>query len=99
MPEARRLSMSQEVFDLADRDEDRVLVFDVYARITSIPALEAAMAHIDNPTFRERAAETAVTIAERIQGRDARVTEAMQNVLETSSNAPIRERAQRVIDR
>ena len=99
MPEERRLSMTQEVFDLADRDEERVLIFDVFTRTPSIRTLETAIAHLDDAAFRERAAETAVAIAERVQGRDARITAAMQKVLEASSNAQVRERAQRVLER
>ena len=99
MPEERRLSIAQEVFDLADRDEDQVLIFDVFARAHSIRSLETTIAYLDNATFRERAAETAVGIAERLQGRDARIINAMRKILEVSTTAQVRERAQRVIDR
>jgi hypothetical protein len=61
--------------------------------------LEAAMAYIDHATFRERAAEAAVAIAERIQGRNESVAAAMRKVLEVSANDAIKGRAQRVLDR
>ena len=99
MPDERRLRMSQEVFELADRDEERALVFDVFARVVSLASLDAAVAHIDSEAFRERAAETAVSIAERLQGRNERITNAMQKVIEASTNASIRERAGRVLAR
>ena len=99
MPDQRRLSMSQEVFDLADRDEERVLIFDVFSRVVSLDSLDKTVTFFDHETLKERAAETAVSIAERLQGRNARITAAMQRVLEVSGNNTVKERAQRVLDR
>jgi HEAT repeat protein len=99
MPEERRLSMCQEVFDLADRDEERVLIFDVFARINSLQSLETSISYLDNPSFRERAADAAITVAERLQGKDQKIIEAMQKILAASVSAPVKERAQRVLDR
>ena len=99
MPDERRLRMSREVFELAERDEQRMMVFDVFDRVVSLDSMEAAMAHIDNAAFRERAAEVAVNIAYRLQGRDARATAALNKVLEVSTNEAVKERAQRVLAR
>jgi hypothetical protein len=99
MPEERKLSMCQEFFDLADRDQDKVLIFDVYSRIASIPSLEKTVVYLDNATFRERAAESAVAVAERIQGRNPRTAAAMRKVIEVSTTAAVKARAQRVLDR
>ena len=99
MPDDRRLSMSKEFFDIAERDEDKVLIFDVFSRVNSIASLEASISYIDNEAFRERAADSAVTVAERLQGRNQRVAEAMRKVIEVSTSAPVKERAQRVLNR
>ena len=99
MSDERRLSMSQEFFDLADRDEERALVFDVYTRVVSIASLERAVSHFEHETLRERAAETAVAIAERLQGRDAKMIDAMRKVLDVSTNDAVKSRAQRILDR
>jgi len=99
MPEERKLSMCQEVFDLADRDADKILIFDVYARVISIASLEKAVSYLDNATFRERAADSAVAICEKLQGKDPKITEAMKKVLQVSTNDLVKGRAQRVLER
>ena len=99
MPDQRRLTMSQEVFDLADRDEERVLIFDVFARVVSLDSLDKTVAYLDHASFKEKAAETAVSIAERLQGRNDKITAAMQKVREVSGNEAVKERAQRVLAR
>jgi hypothetical protein len=99
MPEDRRFSMCQEVFDLADRDEERVLIFDVFARVNSLRSLEKSASYLGNAALRERAADAAVTVAERLQNKDSKIAEAMKKVLEVSNSAPVKERAQRVLGR
>jgi HEAT repeat protein len=99
MPDDRRLSMCKEVFDLADRDEDRALIFDVFARVVSIKSLEQAASYLDHATLKDRAAETAVSIGEKLQGKNPATAAAMKKVLEVSGNDTIKERAQRVLDK
>jgi len=99
MPEERKLSMCQEVFDLADQDAEKMLIFDVFARVVSLTSLEKAASYLDNETFRERAADAVVTIGEKLQGKDAKIVAAMRKVLEASKNDPVKARAQRVLDR
>jgi HEAT repeat protein len=99
MPEERKLSMCQEVFDLADKDAEKALIFDVYARIVTLNSLEKASSYLDHATLRERAADATVTIGEKLQVKDAKIAAAMKKVLEVSSNNPVKARAQRVLDR
>jgi HEAT repeat protein len=99
MPEERRLNMCQEVFDLASRDEDKMLIFDVFVRVISLKSLEQTVSYFDNAALRAKAAETAVAIAEKLQGKDAKIAAAMKKVLEVSGNDAVKERAQRVLDK
>lgn len=99
MPEERKLKMCQEVFDLADRDEERVLIFDVFARVVSINSLEKSASYLDNAALRERAADATVTIGEKLQGKDPKIATAMKKVIEVSGSNPVKARAQRVLDR
>ena len=99
MPEERRLSMCQEVFDLADRDEERTLIFDVFARIISVRSLEQTVSYLGNAALRERAAEAAVAIGEKLQGKDMKIADAMKKVLELSTNEAVKERAKRILDK
>jgi hypothetical protein len=99
MPEEKRLAMTKQMFDLATRDDDKILVFDVYSRYPSANMLAAALSHIDAPAFREKACEAAVIIGEKTTGKSEPVAAAMKTVLEKSTNADMKARAQRVLDR
>jgi HEAT repeat protein len=99
MSEERRLQICQEVYDLADRDEDKVLIFDVYARNPSLKVLDAAVKYLDNEAFKEKAAEAAVAIGEKLQGKSPQTADAMKKVIFISSNSSIKERAKRVLDK
>ena len=99
MPEQRKLEIAKQAFDLADRNEEKLLVFDVYSRNPTANMLAAAMAHIDTPAFREKACEAAVIIGERAPERFASIAPAMRAVIEKSTNADLKARAQRVLER
>ncbi|MCL2117760.1 MAG: HEAT repeat domain-containing protein [Planctomycetaceae bacterium] len=99
MPVERRIEMAKQMFDLAERDADKILVFDVYSRYPSANMLAAAMEHIDKAAFREKACETAVIIGEKTPDKLATVAAAMKAVIEKSTNADMKARAQRVLDR
>jgi hypothetical protein len=99
MPEDRRLQMCQEMFDLADRDEDRTLIFDVFSRLTSIKALEKTVSYLDKPALRERAAEAAVVIGTKLQGRQPQASKMMDDVVKATTNAETKSRAEVVRDK
>jgi HEAT repeat protein len=99
MSEEQRLQICQEVYDLADRDEDKILIFDVFARNPSLKVLEAAVKYLDNEKFKEKAAESVVAIGEKLQGKSPQIANAMKKVIEKTANNTIKERAQRVLDK
>lgn len=99
MPEEKRIQICQEVFDLASRNEDKILIFDVYGRYPSLKMLELTMKQIDNEAFREKACEAAVQICEKLQGKDQKIAEAMKKVIEVSKNNGLKDKAQIVLNR
>ena len=99
MPEERRLQMCQEVFDLADRDEERVLIFDVLSRLDSVKALEMAASHLGNASFRERAAETAVVIGRKLPGQQPQAATIMDKVVKAVTNADVKLQAESLFTR
>ncbi|MDR2438456.1 MAG: HEAT repeat domain-containing protein [Planctomycetaceae bacterium] len=99
MAEERRLQICQEVYDLANRDEDKVLIFDVFARNPSLKVLDVAVKYLDNEKFKEKASETVVAIGEKLQGKSPQTADAMKKVIEKTANNSIKERAQRVLDK
>ncbi|MDR3196749.1 MAG: HEAT repeat domain-containing protein [Planctomycetaceae bacterium] len=99
MPEERRLQICREVYDLADRNEDKVLIFDVFTRNPSLKVLDVTVNYLDNETFKEKASETAVAIGEKLQGKSPQTANAMKKVIEKTANNSVKERAQRVLDK
>ena len=96
MPEDRRLSMCKEVFDLAERNDEKNLIFDVYARQTSVKALEQTAAYFDNPDFSEKAVETAIVIGKKLQGRQPQAAKIMEDAVKKTKNAETRSQAEAV---
>jgi len=99
MPEDRRLEMCQVFFDLADRDEERVMIFDVFSRLSSVKALEKAASYLDTPALRERAATTAVDIGTKLQGRQPQAARIMDAVVKATQNAETKQRAEALLAR
>ena len=96
MPEDRRLSMCKEFFELADRDDERTLIFDVFSRLASIEALEQAASYLDTPALQERAAETAVVIGKKLQGRQPQAAKIMEDVVNKTKRAETRLQAEAI---
>jgi len=99
MSEERRLAICDDILKIADRDEEKLLVFEVYASHPSLKMLGLAMQHIDNAAFAETAAKAAVTISEKLQGKDPQIADAMKKVIEKSQDDPIKAKAKIVLDR
>ncbi|MDR1479740.1 MAG: HEAT repeat domain-containing protein [Planctomycetaceae bacterium] len=101
MPEDRKLQICQETYDLAVRDEDRILIFDVYDRNPSPKVFDVAANYLDvgSEKLRDRAAQTVVTIGEKLQVRSPKVADAMKKVIDQSKNENLKERAKRVFDK
>ncbi len=99
VPDATRLEMHHAAMDAALRDEERRLALDVLIRIPSAQTLAEATKHLNNPALREAAASAAVTIAEKIAPEQPQaVTRAMQQVLNAGVDAPLRARAQELLN-
>jgi len=99
MPEDRRLEMCQIFYGLAERDEDRLLIFDVFSRLSSVKALEKATSYLDKPALREKAAETAVVIGTKLQGRQPQGARHMEAVVKATQNAETKQRAEALLTR
>ena len=99
MSEERRIAICNDIMEIADRDEERLLVFEVYASHPSLKMLGLAMQHIDNTAFAETVAKSAVTICERLQGKDPQIVDAMKKVIEKSKDDQIKAKAKIVLDR
>ncbi|MCL2347223.1 MAG: HEAT repeat domain-containing protein [Planctomycetaceae bacterium] len=99
MSEEDRIAICKNVFDVATRDDDKVLIFDVIRRNPTEKMLVYAATFFDNDTLREKAFEAAVAVADRIQGKPAIVDETMNKVIAETQNADLKAKAQRIVDR
>ncbi|MDR0870383.1 MAG: hypothetical protein LBN39_06280 [Planctomycetaceae bacterium] len=99
MSEERRIQMCNEVFTLAKQDSIKVNVIDVYWRYPSLKTLAEAVKYLDNDKFKDKAAETVVKLAEKLQGKDPAIKAAMEKVIAKSSVQSVKEAAKRVLDK
>ena len=99
MSEERRIKICKDILEIAERNEDKILVFEVYAKFPSLTMLNLAMQHIDNPAFMERAAQSAVDIGDKIPGKSPKTADAMKKVIEKSKNDQTKAKAKIVLDR
>ncbi len=99
LPEDLRIKMSKIAFDTATRPEDKGLIFEIFKRMITINSVNAALSYTDQPEYCEKACETAVFIAEKINGTSPELQEAMKRVLETTKSQDLKDRASKVLER
>ncbi len=99
MSEERRLQLCKSFLDLAERNEDKIIVFEVYAKYPTLKTLDLTMQQLGSDAFREKACETAVLIAEKLQGKSPAIVDAMKKVIDTTANDALKAKAKNVLDR
>jgi HEAT repeat protein len=101
MSEDRKLQICQETYDLATRDEDKILIFDVYVRNPSPKVLLVTAKYLDieNEKLRNKAAETAVAIGEKLQVKSKDIADVMKKVIDQTKDENLKEKAKRVFDK
>ncbi|MDR2642568.1 MAG: HEAT repeat domain-containing protein [Planctomycetaceae bacterium] len=101
MKEEDRLKFCQNVYDLASRDEERLLIFDVYVRYPSPKMLDAAAKYFDSDSekVREKAAETIVAIAEKLPAKSHKAASVIKRIIDESKNETLKEKAKRIFEK
>lgn len=96
----QRFQMSKKAFAAASRDEERKLVLDTLTRFPLSQGLKMVASHLENPTLRDSASRSAVSIGEKIVNQDPKtVAAAMKQVLALSDDQELVERAQVLLSR
>lgn len=96
----QRLAACKEALSLADRDEERKLVLGVLGGVPHVDALAVVLPLLAQPATKDEAAAAAVDIAEKIVGRHAsQAADAMKQVLATTANPELQQRAKEVLRR
>jgi HEAT repeat protein len=101
MSEDRKLQICQETYNLATRDEDRILIFDVYTRNPSPKVFEVAAKYLESESemLRDKAEETVVAIGEKLQVKSQKTADVMKKVIDQSKNENLKVRAKLVFDK
>jgi HEAT repeat protein len=93
-PDAKKFALLSDAMALADRDEEKQLVFSALGNVPTADALALAASYLDNPVLKEEACLAAVAIAEKLpHGHVAQVTAAMKQVAKTTANKKLAARA------
>ena len=94
----QKLAMCKEAMNLAQRDEEKKLVLGALGGVPLADALAIVVPHLDAGAMKDEASAAAVSIAEKIAGsHPAPVTQAMNRVLEATTNQDLQQRARRVL--
>lgn len=95
----KKLASLKEAMALAERPEEKKLVLGALGGIHTAGALALVAPHLTAPDLKEEAAMAAVGIAEKIvQSHPAPVADAMQKVVESTTNKQVGQRAQKLLD-
>lgn len=100
VPLAQRIAMCREASLLAQRDDERKLVIEVLRRYPCAEGLALVLPHLQSGALRAEAANTAVSIAEKIvQKEPSPVAAAMKQVLQAGADPDVTARAKALLDR
>ncbi|MCL2743769.1 MAG: HEAT repeat domain-containing protein [Planctomycetaceae bacterium] len=97
MPEEHRLAICEDALKLSDRLDDKKLIIDVYSRWPSLTMLDKAVKYLDDAELKEAACDAAVKIAEKLQGKDKKIVDAMNKVLAVSGNNAVKDKAKIIL--
>jgi HEAT repeat protein len=94
-----KVAMSRNAMDVAGRPAEKRLVLQALGRVPTAGALELIMAHLDDPQLRQRAAASAVAVAEKMPSPGEEVASAMKKVLDVSESDDVKHKARQVLKR
>lgn len=97
---AVKLKMYDEAMAVAQRVNEKLLALDILTRIPSAETLNRAVACLDDPALKEKAASTAVSIAGKEIGRNPKaVAKAMRKVIDAKPEAKTADTARQLLER
>jgi len=98
VPPDSRLALCREAMELADRDEERILVLEALGRVPSRQALAVVVSYLDTASLTAAAGSAAVAIGEKlVLAEPAAVATAMQKVLQKSTQDDLVRRARELL--
>jgi HEAT repeat protein len=95
-----KLGQFKEILPLIQRDEEKILLLGSLAAVPAKDALSMAIGYLDNAGTKNEACFAAVAIAEKIATENkSEVAEAMQKVIEATTNNDVKKRATQALDK
>jgi HEAT repeat protein len=93
-----RFNMCMEALALAKRDEEKLLLVDALGRITIPASLMKLLEFLDQPTFAEQAAASAINVGKALLTQcPNEVATVMRKVVDTTQNADTRRMAEELL--
>ncbi len=100
LPLDERLEMSRKALAAAERNDEKILVLQALVRFSADESLALAIDQLNKPGLTAVAAQTAVSIAERMVANDKEgLQKAMQQILQARVNQDVKDRAQTILDK
>jgi HEAT repeat protein len=100
VPNQERIKMSSQALDIAERDDEKRLAFEILARYPTGKSLSLVVPYLDNDSLKKSAAAAAVVIAENVVDRIPKaVATAMAKASEATDNRDVAARAKALQDR
>lgn len=100
LPHDEKMAMCKNALSVAQRDDERTLVLTVLERNPSSISLGLAVTLLDNAQLKGRAANVALSIAQRLIEEEPKpVADAMQKVIDAGVSRGVQERAKGYLQR
>ena len=100
IPDDSRIAMCRQAMDLAERDQELILVIEAMGRIPSAQALELVMPHLQAESLKKAACSAAVSIAEKIASTQQKtVADAAKQILRNTDDSELTRRIQELLAR
>ncbi|MGL4944139.1 MAG: HEAT repeat domain-containing protein [Thermoguttaceae bacterium] len=101
-PEEQRLAMIDKAFKTSFRNDERLLIFDIFPRYPSIAMLKAAAAYIGDANVSDKACESVVACADKLMSMNVRspeIVKALDSVIAKTQNADLKNKANDIRER
>jgi HEAT repeat protein len=100
IPDDSRITMCRQAMNLADRNQERILVLEALGRIPSVEALDLVMPQLQTESLKKAACSAAVSIAEKIAAtQHAAVADAAKQILQSTDDNELTRRVQELLTR
>ena len=99
MPAAQKFAMCKTAFETASRNEDKVLIFEVFKRVIEVSSAKEAFSYASDAQFAEPAYDAVVAVAKKFQGQSSEIRDMLKTIVANSKTAQTVQDAKAQLDR